>query len=66
VGGLEVHPGDLLHGDRHGLLTVPKEIAGEIPTAAARLRQAEKKVIDVSGSREFSVEKLRHVLKELS
>jgi len=66
VGGLEVHPGDLLHGDRHGLLTVPKDIAGEIATAAARLHQAEKKVMDFSGSREFSVEKLRHILKELS
>ncbi len=29
VGGLEVRPGDLLHGDRHGLLTVPKEIVPE-------------------------------------
>lgn len=30
VAGLEVHPGDLLHGDRHGLLTVPKQIVGKI------------------------------------
>ena len=66
VGGLEVRPGDLLHGDRHGLLTVPKEIAGEVATVAARLHQAEKKVIDFSVSREFSVEKLRHVLKGLT
>jgi len=41
VGGLEVRQGELLHGDRHGLLTVPKGIAAEIPAAAARLRQAE-------------------------
>ncbi len=27
VGGLEVHPGDLLHGDQHGLLSLPEEIA---------------------------------------
>src|SRR5579863_5941028 len=26
IGGLEVNPGDLLHGDLHGLLTVPKAI----------------------------------------
>jgi 4-hydroxy-4-methyl-2-oxoglutarate aldolase len=65
VGGLEVNPGDLLHGDRHGLLTVPKEIASEIPAAAAKLRQAEQKVIDFCRSQEFSVEKLRHVLKGL-
>ena len=66
VGGLEVHPGDLLHGDRHGLLTVPKEIAAEIPPVAARLRQGEQRVIDSCRSQEFSVEKLRQVLKVLS
>lgn len=66
VGGLEVHPGDLLHGDRHGLLTVPKEIAAEIPAVTARLRQAEQKVIEFCRSPEFSVEKLRQVVKELS
>ncbi|HUB30203.1 MAG TPA: RraA family protein [Terracidiphilus sp.] len=26
VGGLEVRPGDLLHGDEHGLLTIPMEM----------------------------------------
>jgi 4-hydroxy-4-methyl-2-oxoglutarate aldolase len=66
VGGLEVRPGDLLHGDRHGLLTVPKEIAAEIPPVAARLREGEQRVIDSCRSQEFSVEKLRQVLKVLS
>ena len=66
VGGLEVHPGNLLHGDRHGLLTVPKEIAAEVPAVAIRLQQAEQKVIDLCGSQEFSIDKLRQVLKSLS
>jgi 4-hydroxy-4-methyl-2-oxoglutarate aldolase len=66
VGGLEVRPGDLLHGDRHGLLTVPKEIAAEIPPVAARLREGEQRVIVSCRSQEFSVEKLRQVLKVLS
>jgi 4-hydroxy-4-methyl-2-oxoglutarate aldolase len=66
VGGLEVQPGDLLHGDRHGLLSVPKEIASEIPAAAAELQRAEQRVIDFCRSPEFSVDKLRQVLKGLS
>ena len=66
VGGLDVHPGDLLHGDRHGLLSIPKEIAGEIPAAAARLQAAERRVIEFCRSPEFSVDKLRQVLKELT
>ncbi|MGO9648542.1 MAG: RraA family protein [Terriglobales bacterium] len=66
VGGLEVCPGDLLHGDRHGLLTVPKKIATEIPAVAAKLQAAERRVIDLCRSQAFSVEKLRRVLEELS
>jgi 4-hydroxy-4-methyl-2-oxoglutarate aldolase len=63
VGGLEVRPGDLLHGDRHGVLTVPKEVAPQIPAVAAKLQQHEQKVIDFCRSPEFSVEKLPDVLK---
>jgi len=66
LGGLEVRPGVLLHGDRHGLLTVPREIAAEIPPVAARLRNTEQKVIDFCRSAEFSVDKLRQVIEELS
>lgn len=66
VGGLEVQPGDLLHGDRHGILTLPKEIAGEIPAAAARLQEVERKVIEFCRSPEFSVDKLRQLLKGLN
>ena len=66
VGGLEVHPGDLLHGDRHGILTVPKEIAPEIPAAAARLQKTERKVIEFCRSPEFSVDKVRQLLKGLN
>jgi 4-hydroxy-4-methyl-2-oxoglutarate aldolase len=66
VGGLEVRPGDLLHGDRHGLLSVPNQIAAEIPAVAARLQQAKQRVIDFCSSQEFSPDKLPQVLKGLS
>lgn len=66
VGGLEVHPGDLLHGDRHGVLTVPLRIAGEVPAVAVELRRKEQKVIDLCRSDEFSVHKLSEVIKTVS
>jgi 4-hydroxy-4-methyl-2-oxoglutarate aldolase len=65
VGGLEVRPGDLLHGDQHGLLTVPKQIAAKIPAVAASQREQEQKVIEFCRSKEFSIDKLRQVLDEL-
>ena len=63
VGGMQVRPNDLLHGDRHGILTVPAEIASRIPDAAHRLQRAEQKVIDFCRSADFSVAKLFQVMK---
>jgi 4-hydroxy-4-methyl-2-oxoglutarate aldolase len=65
VGGMEVRPGDLLHGDRHGVLTVPAEVATKVPTVAGKLQQAEKEVIDFCRSPDFSVTKLCEVMKTL-
>jgi len=65
VGGMLVHPGDLLHGDRHGVLTVPAEIADKLPAAAVRLRRVEDRIITFCNSGDFSLEKLREEIKEL-
>jgi regulator of RNase E activity RraA len=66
VGGLKVYPGDLLHGDRHGVLTIPKEVAGQIPRVATSLLEKERRVIDLCCSPDFSLKKLREVIKELA
>jgi regulator of RNase E activity RraA len=65
VGGMDVQPGDLLHGDRHGVLTIPLEIAGAINGVAARLKQAEQQVIDFCRSSSFSVGRLTEVMKRV-
>jgi regulator of RNase E activity RraA len=65
VGGLEVRPGDLLHGDRHGVLTVPLEVAPKIPTVVQGLRLRERQVIEFCQSHRFSVEGLRDLMKNL-
>jgi regulator of RNase E activity RraA len=59
VGQMEVRPGDLLHGDRHGIQTVPAEIAQKIPAAAQRLRGEEQSLIEFCRSSAFTSEKLR-------
>jgi len=60
---MEVHPGDLLHGDRHGVLTVPMEFATKIPEVAVRLQRVEQTVIEFCQSGAFSVAKLREIMK---
>ena len=66
VGGLGIKPNDLLHGDRHGLLAVPKEIAGQIPSVAARLQHMEQRVINYCQSKDFSLDGLRRITRDLS
>ena len=61
VGGLEVSPGDLLHGDQHGVISIPLEIARELPQAAAKLEQGERHIIDFARSPECSAESLRRL-----
>ena len=64
VGGLKIQPGDLLHGDRHGVLSVPKEIAANIPAAAAKLFEKERRLIALCRSSGFSLDKLRAAVKQ--
>jgi len=46
VGGVMVQPGDLLHGDRNGVTTIPHEIAAAVAGACAEYMAAEAVVLD--------------------
>ena len=46
VGGLTIHPGDLLHADTNGVTTIPLEIADQIAAAAEEFVHAEAIVLD--------------------
>jgi regulator of RNase E activity RraA len=59
VGGLTVRPGDLLHGDVHGIQSIPVGIVPRIPEAAKALLRRERALIALCRSPEFSLEKLR-------
>ncbi len=63
IGGMDVHPGDLLHGDLHGVINVPLQVAAQIPGVAAEVQRDEQRVIDFCRSNSFSVAKLNDVLK---
>jgi 4-hydroxy-4-methyl-2-oxoglutarate aldolase len=46
VGGLAVHPGDLMHGDANGVTSIPTEIAADVAHAAADYMAAESIILD--------------------
>ena len=66
VGHMQVRPGDLLHGDQHGVQTVPLEIAAEIPSVTRKMIEEERKIIDLCQSDGFTPDKLRSQVMALS
>jgi len=59
VGQMQVRPGDLMHGDRHGVQTVPMEIAQKVPPVVRRMKGEEQEIIELCQSGAFTLEKLR-------
>jgi 4-hydroxy-4-methyl-2-oxoglutarate aldolase len=45
VGGLVVHPGDVLHADCNGIVSIPKDILDELPEAVDAVLAGERDVI---------------------
>jgi 4-hydroxy-4-methyl-2-oxoglutarate aldolase len=64
IGGHKILPGDLVHGDIHGVQTIPLEIASEIPQVAARLLAEEHELIELCRDPGFSLEKLAAKIRE--
>ena len=65
VGGVWVKPGDLVHGDQHGVVVVPPEVAAGIPEAIAKVEANEKKIITVCQSADFTVDKLKALYQQI-
>lgn len=65
VGALTVAPNDIVYGDRHGLLTIPPDVIERIPDAVDRMSKAEHRVIALCQSPDFSVERLRALVREI-
>ena len=61
--GLKIQTGDLLYADCHGVISIPLEIAPQLPQAAARIQAKERKIIDFCLSPDFSSETLVKLLR---
>ena len=59
VGGLVVKPGDLILGDKHGVISIPLEIARDVPKAAQVVEEWERPVINYCKSKGFTIEGLK-------
>ena len=61
VGGLEIHPGDLLLADLHGVVSIPLKIARQLPEAADYIQCMRREIVGMCRSAEFTIEKLKAV-----
>jgi 4-hydroxy-4-methyl-2-oxoglutarate aldolase len=60
--GLPIKPGDLLHGDDSGLVSIPLEVASRLAEAAQAVRNREKEWFDFLASSDFNFEGLKQRL----
>jgi regulator of RNase E activity RraA len=62
IGGLTIQSGDLLHGDLHGVQSIPLAVAAQIPVAAAQIVAREQALIALCRAPDFTLERLRGLL----
>ncbi len=63
VGGMMVRSGDLLHGDKHGVISIPHEIASELPGAAVKVAEREQRILQHCRSEDFTLEELTRLFE---
>jgi len=59
IGGLSIHSGDLLHGDLHGVQSIPLNIAAQLPDVAAEIKLKEEALVALCRLPGLSLENLR-------
>ena len=59
IAGMDIKPGDLLHGDASGLVSVPLDIAADVVKQCQVVRNAEAEYFEFLDSDAFSMEKLK-------
>ncbi len=58
IGGLRIAPGDLVHGDLHGVQTIPIAIASELPAIVEDIDRQERDMFALCRSNTFSTDAL--------
>lgn len=62
--GLEVKPGDILHGDENGLITVPREGLESLAEKVEEIRVRERKIMDFVKSPAFTLDGFQEMVVE--
>jgi 4-hydroxy-4-methyl-2-oxoglutarate aldolase len=63
IRGMVVNPGDIVHGDENGVITVPKVDVAALREAVETVRQKEKTVMDFVKSPEFTLAGFKRIVE---
>lgn len=66
IDGLKISSGDLLHGDRHGVVNIPLSVAAEVPLEASRIRQKERELVEFCRTPSFSLAELAERIRNVN
>jgi 4-hydroxy-4-methyl-2-oxoglutarate aldolase len=66
IGGVKFASGDLLFGDRNGVMTVPVSQAAEILAEAAKIHREERELIRFCHSPDFSLKELTERIQKMN
>jgi len=61
--GLEVTPGDFIHADQHGAMTVPNKYLDVLPHALDLVIRREVPILEAARRKDFDIEKLKKAFK---
>jgi 4-hydroxy-4-methyl-2-oxoglutarate aldolase len=62
ISGVSVRPGDLIHGDRNGVLVIPEDVAERLPDGVEEIRARERRTLDFVNSPDYTVDGLVELL----
>lgn len=65
VGQLKIKPGELLLGDLHGVVSIPIQVAPQVPAVAQAIIERRQHVIGLCRAENFTIDKLDEARKEL-
>jgi 4-hydroxy-4-methyl-2-oxoglutarate aldolase len=54
IGGLRISPGDLLHGDLHGVHMIPRGVGGELAAVAEQVLRDDRELFELTERKDFS------------
>ena len=66
ISSLKISSGDLLHGDRHGVVNVPLSVANQIPTIATTINAEELALLQFCRSPRFSLQELAERIQNMN